>query len=238
MHDNYIMHCRLSGLTLTCFLNGTVNIFNHTYSKQILLTALMLISAVISRAQIVPDTAVLPVIPDTTTVTTSVVITDTVRNNIHTVAVAKGSKLPFTPVPKKAGLYSAIVPGMGQLYNRQYWKLPVIYAGMAVTGYFLIDNIKQYRNYRKVYIGRIDNDPTTADDLTYTTEEVKLLQDTYKKYTDLTVLFTAVGYMIQVMDAVASAHLKNFDISPDISMRMTPVIYGNGIGLGLVMNFK
>jgi hypothetical protein len=214
-----------------------VNIFNHTYSKQILLTVLILISAVISHAQIVPDTAVLPVIPDTTTVTTTIT-TDTVRAAIDTMAIARGGKVPFTPVPKKAGLYSAIVPGMGQLYNRQYWKLPVIYAGMAVTGYFLIDNIKQYRSYRKVYIGRIDNDPTTKDDLTYTTEEVKLLQDSYKKYADLTVLFTAVGYMIQVMDAVASAHLKNFDISPDISMRMTPVVYGNGIGIGLVMNFK
>lgn len=199
----------------------------------------MLLSAVISHAQIVPDTAVLPVMPDTTTATAAnSTATDTVRISMDTTAVVQGQKIPFTPVPKKAGLYSAIVPGMGQLYNRQYWKMPVIYAGMAVSGYFLIDNIKRYRDYRKVYIGRIDNDPTTKDDLTYTTEEVKLLQDTYKKYTDLTVLFTAVGYMIQVMDAVASAHLKNFDISPDISMRMTPVVYGNGVGLGLVMNFK
>ena len=205
-----------------------------TYSKQILLTALIILSAVISHAQIVPDTAVQAVIPDTT-VSAS---TDSVRINMDTFAVATGKKLPFAPIPKKAGLYSAIIPGMGQLYNRQYWKLPVIYAGMAVSGYFLIDNIQKHRDFRKAYIGRIDNDPTTTDDLTYTTADLKLLQDTYKKYTDLTVLFTALGYTIQVLDAVASAHLKNFDISPDISMRMAPVAYGNGIGIGLVMNFK
>ncbi len=198
-------------------------------------------SAVISHAQIVPDTAVLPVIPDTTGVTardTSFIRTDTTVVARIDTAMIPGKRLPFTPVPKRAGLYSAILPGMGQLYNRQYWKMPVIYAGMAVTGYFLIDNINKHRDYRKIYIGRIDNDPTTTDDLTYTTEEVKLLQDTYKKYTDLTVLFTALGYMIQVLDAVASAHLKNFDVSPDISMRMQPVLYGNGIGFGVVMNFK
>jgi len=232
----------VSGVPLTRFSEQyRVKIFSNTYSKLIALTAFILINAVISHAQIVPDTAVQPVIPDT-----NAVATDSVRIMMDTVAKATvdadtlvpPQRLPFTAVPKKAGLYSAIFPGMGQLYNRQYWKLPVIYAGMAVSGYFLIDNIKQYRDFRKVYIGRIDNDPTTKDDLTYTTDEVKLLQDTYKKYTDLTVLFTALGYTIQVLDAVASAHLKNFDISPDISMRMQPVLYGNGVGLGIVMNFK
>ena len=197
------------------------------------MTAFMLINAVISHGQIVPDTVVHPVISDTAA---AAVTESNVRVSIDTVVHAK--REPFVPVPKKAGLYSAILPGMGQLYNRQYWKLPVIYAGMAVSGYFLIDNIKKYRDYRKIYIGRIDNDPTTTDDLTYTTNDIKLLQDTYKKYTDLTVLFTALGYTIQVLDAVASAHLKNFDISPDISMNVRPVLYSNGIGLGIVMNLK
>lgn len=127
---------------------------------------------------------------------------------------------------------------MGQVYNRQYWKVPFIYAGMAAVGYFFIDNNTKYRQFRKAYIGRIDNDPGTTDEFTYTQQEIKLLQDNYKKLSDLTILFAGIGYTLQILDAVSSAHLKNFDISPDISMRMKPVLYPNGVGLGLVMNFK
>ncbi|MEI8278483.1 MAG: DUF5683 domain-containing protein [Bacteroidota bacterium] len=149
-------------------------------------------------------------------------------------------KEKFQPKPKKSGLYSAILPGMGQLYNRQYWKVPVIYAGMAVAVYFLAFNIDQYNTYRKAYIGRISNDPTIHDAFEgiYDTQSLKQLQDGYKRYVDISVLVTALGYVIQVMDAVTFAHLKNFDVSKDISMQVQPIALPGGLGVGLVLNFK
>ena len=146
---------------------------------------------------------------------------------------------PFQPNPKKAGLYSALLPGLGQLYNRQYWKLPVVYVGLAVAGYFFEDNLTKYNDYRTAYIGRINNPyPTDKYVKQYNTQQLQQLQDDYSKFLDLTALLSVVGYALQVMDAVTSAHLKNFDISRDISMKIRPVAMPNGIGLGLVMNMK
>jgi len=153
-----------------------------------------------------------------------------------TIIAKKG---PFQPNPKKAGLYSAIVPGMGQLYNRQYWKVPVVYAGLAIAGYFFIDNLNNYQSYRKAYIGRINNPyPTDKYVNIYTTGQLQQLQNDYNKYLDMTVLFTTVGYALQVIDAITSAHLKNFDVSRDISLKIRPVATPIGIGMGLVMNMR
>ena len=144
----------------------------------------------------------------------------------------------FQPNPKRAGLYSAILPGLGQFYNRQYWKVPVIYAGLAVAGYYFADNLTNYQNYRKAYIGRINNPyPTDPYVKTYTTDQLNQLQNDYNKYLDLTALFTGLGYALQVMEAITAAHLKNFDISRDISLHVQPVAFPKGAGLGLVVNF-
>lgn len=192
---------------------------------------LLLMLAQRSAAQAVPDTARIPLSLDTTNAAQAPERAPLVYTPSEPV-----KKQPFQPVPKKSALYSAILPGLGQLYNRQYWKIPVIYAGMAAAGYFIVDNTNSYRKYRKIYIARLQND--FSDGSPYSTAEVKLLQDTYKKYLDMTVLLTALGYTIQVLDAVTFAHLKNFDVSKDISMRMSPVVTPGGIGLGLVVQFK
>jgi hypothetical protein len=151
---------------------------------------------------------------------------------------------PYQPNPKKSGLYSAIIPGLGQAYNHQYWKVPVIYAGLGVAAYFITDNLKQYRLYRQAYIARL-NDPNYVDQFTKLSPDPKAvkanlqqLENDKSKYLDLTVLFTGIGYLMQVVDAISSAHLKNFDISRDISMHVAPVAFPNGVGMGLVMNLK
>ncbi len=145
----------------------------------------------------------------------------------------------FEPNAKKSGMYSSILPGLGQAYNRQYWKLPLVYGILGTAGYFIKFNLDNYQKYRRAYVYSIDGDPATTSEFTqYSSSDLKSLQDSYRKNLDLTVLLTALGYTIQIMDAVASAHLKNFDVSPDISMRMLPVVAPNYIGVGLVMNFK
>ena len=160
------------------------------------------------------------------TVTAEVVATDSAKPQV------------FQPNPKRAGLYSAILPGLGQFYNRQYWKVPVIYAGLGIAAYFINDNLTQYRDYRKAYIGRINNPyPTDKYVNTYTTDQLQQLQNDYNKYLDLSILFTGIGYGLQVMEAITAAHLKNFDVSRDISLHVQPVAFPKGAGLGIVMNF-
>lgn len=148
-------------------------------------------------------------------------------------------KVVFQPNPKKAGLYSALLPGSGQFYNRQYWKVPVVYAGLGVAAYFISFNYTNYNRYRTAYIATIDQDPNTNSVEVYSSADLKTLQDQYKQWLDMTVLLTSVGYMLQVMDAVVFAHLKNFDVSPDISMRFKPMAMPNGgAGFGIAFQFK
>jgi len=146
---------------------------------------------------------------------------------------------PFV-TPKKTALFSAILPGLGQAYNHQYWKIPVIYAGLGVAAYFINDNLKNYNTFRRIYAGRISGDPAAfkGEYADYPDETVRQARDYYRKNLDLTVLLTAVGYTVQILDAVVFAHLKNFDIGPDISLRARPVaLPRGGLGIGLVMNF-
>jgi len=195
------------------------------------------------KAQAVPDTSLNNIIDDTLherkagkgirVVTPQSVAGGDTTSMIH---VKKG---PFQPNPKKAGLYSALVPGLGQLYNHNYWKVPVVYAGIGVAGYYFVKNLTDYQSYRRAYIGRINNPyPTDKYVGQYSIQQLNQYQNDASKYLDLTVLFSTVGYALQVIDAIVSAHLKNFDISRDISMHMAPVPAPNGLGLGLVMNFK
>ena len=145
----------------------------------------------------------------------------------------------FQPIPKKAILYSAILPGLGQVYNRQYWKVPIIYAGMAAAFIAYDFNSSRYETYKKAYIARIDNNPSTTDEFVglYTDANLKTLQDSYKRFADMTILLTAVGFAIQSLDALTAAHLKNFDVSKDISFRFSPTVLPSG-QIGIAMIFK
>jgi len=145
---------------------------------------------------------------------------------------------PFV-TPKKTALFSAIVPGLGQYYNKHYWKIPVIYALVGTAIYFVNDNLKNYNAFRKELAGRRNN-PNYERKFPQYEEETTLqsAQDYYRRNLDLTILLTGVGYTLQVIDAVVFAHLKGFDISEDISIRYRPVAMPNGgLGFGLVMNF-
>lgn len=178
-------------------------------------------------------TKVVPLIPTTGAVTEEARASDGIKK-----------KHPYQPNPKKSALYSAIFPGIGQINNREYWKVPVVYVGVGVATYFLINNTREYRRYRKAYVERLGN-PNYQDEFSelYPNNPnlpalLKSNQDTYKKWLDMTYLYTGVGYILQIIDALAFAHLKNFDISKDISLRLEPVAIPGGVGVGFVARFK
>lgn len=142
--------------------------------------------------------------------------------------------------PKKAGMYSALIPGGGQIYNNEYWKLPIVYAALGTGVGFILHNNNNYKSARLEYSKRLslrsDLDPKYER---YDMFMLEQEQDYYKEYLDMSVLLTSLGYILQIMDAVAFNHLKGFDISPDISMRfkMSP-LHHHQIGLGVAFHLK
>ena len=200
--------------------------------RQYILFFLLLLIGTACRAQAVPDTSLKQAIPDSAIAE---------REKVESLPNAGDGVVyqpqPWQPNPKKAGLYSAILPGAGQLYNRQYWKIPVVYVGVGVAAYLIKYNSDKYRSFRSAYVASLQGKDHVYSDR-YQTADLKQLQDSYKRDLDMTVLFSVIGYTLQVIDAVVFAHLKNFDISRDISLKMEPVAHPYGAGIGLVARFK
>lgn len=125
--------------------------------------------------------------------------------------------------PRKASIMSAILPGLGQAYNRKFWKIPVIYAALGGFGYFFISNNTQYNDYRKNLIAEADDDPATINQMPWLdatqlqTEKIR-----YRKYRDYCAVGFVIIYIINIVDANVDAHLKTFDISDDLSLRIEP----------------
>lgn len=128
--------------------------------------------------------------------------------------------------PRTAMLMSVCLPGLGQVYNRKYWKVPLVYATMGTTLYFFNFNNKLYRGYKQAYVYRTDTIPETVDDIypEYTNDQLKELQSYHQKYRDLNVILTALFYTLNIVDAYVDAHLMRFDVSDDLSFHVLPAL--------------
>lgn len=151
--------------------------------------------------------------------------------------------------PRKATIYSAVLPGLGQIYNRKYWKVPLVYGGFATLGYFINFNNTNYVKYRQAYSDIIDTDPNTNsfvklftdprslqdNNIKQSTETLRSYKDYWRRNRDLLVIGTAVFYAINIIDASVDAHFFNFDISDDLTINWVPgpVICMNNRIIGL-----
>jgi hypothetical protein len=148
------------------------------------------------------------------------------------------NKKIFIPNPTKATWLAVVFPGGGQIYNRKYWKLPIIYGGFAGCAYALSWNGKMYKDYSQAYLDIMDSNPNTKsyEDLlppnsTYNEEQLKNTlkrrKDMFRRYRDLSI-FAFIGvYLISIIDAYVDAELSNFDITPDLSMKVEPAVIDN-----------
>ena len=138
--------------------------------------------------------------------------------------------------PRKATIYSAVLPGLGQIYNRKYWKVPIVFGGFATLGYFINFNNGEYVKYRQAYSDIIDDNPNTnsfiklftnprnlePDRIDQSTESLKKYKDYWRRNRDLLVIGTAVFYAVNIIDASVDAHFFNFDISDDLTINWVP----------------
>ena len=176
-------------------------------------------------------------------------------------------KPPFKPNPKTAWRVAAVFPGFGQIYNRQYWKLPMVYGGLMGCAYAITWNNRTYQDYHRAYFSIVKdykNDPgavhpeTWSDDwlvFVYGGDPASYLRNTqfhtrlkrqndyFRRYRDLSIIITIAFWGICVADAFVDAQMFDFDVSPDLSFHITPqytpetFYHSRCYGINICMNF-
>jgi hypothetical protein len=148
-------------------------------------------------------------------------------------------KVDTSHSPKKATLLSAALPGAGQIYNRKYWKTPIVWAGMGTSIYFIIDNQKNHKSFKNEYIFRIQNPGQVANYEAYSDDNLIVIQEQYRRWRDLSAVACLGVYLLQIIDATVDAHLLKFDISEDLTLHFTPAYFHvqNSPGLGIKLTF-
>lgn len=154
--------------------------------------------------------------------------------------------------PRKAAIYSAIFPGLGQIYNKKYWKVPIVYAAVGIPIYTFFDNKRWYNRMRyALEVGSMDQtDPTYNDALAQVDSKLQKFviagrsdvllnwRNEYRKNMDYSILFTLLFWGLNVVDATVDAHLKGFNVNDNLTMQIKPALLSNStIGISLVFKF-
>lgn len=126
--------------------------------------------------------------------------------------------------PRKATIYSAVLPGLGQAYNKKYWKIPIAYVGIGSFSYLAYANQVEFMRYKNAYLLRQDKQ---IDEFYGIKNDQALINnmDLHRKQRDLCIIGAAVFYAIQIVDANVDANLFDFDIDDDLSIRITPTSF-------------
>ena len=169
---------------------------------------------------------------------------DTTILAMKTDSIQKGNPQPkqrFIPDSKRSVWLALVFPGAGQIYNRKYWKLPIVYGGFVGCTYALSWNNKMYKDYSQAYLDIMDDDPNTKsyeDFLPMNSsiagqeerfkEIFKKRKDAYRRQRDLSI-FAFIGvYLLSVIDAYVDAELSDFDITKDIGLKVEPAMFNDG----------
>ena len=167
---------------------------------------------------------------------------DSLQKTVDTIKPETDKWSEWRPDPKRSLWLALVIPGGGQIYNRKYWKLPIVYGGFIGCLYAMNWNNMMYKDYSQAYLDLVDNDPSTQSYNQFlhlgkkiTTEAeknqyrdiFKKRKDKYRRWRDLS-FFVMVGvYALSVIDAYVDAELSVFDISDDLSLRVEPTIINN-----------
>lgn len=149
--------------------------------------------------------------------------------------------------PAKAALLSAVLPGLGQYHNKKLWyiKVPVIYGGFGFLVWYTARNHKEFVAYRNAYLYKLDGNPDTAVDprySTFTDDGLRSRRDRFRRERDYSIILSLGFYLLQIAEAATTAHLKSFDISDELALKLRPAVLplGGQIGggLSLSLHFK
>ena len=173
---------------------------------------------------------------------------DSRKSSFHVLSKADSLRMIFKPNPRKSALYSAICPGLGQIYNRKYWKAPLVYAAVGTVIYFIAINYSGYNSVRNGISRLEDSDPNNnrqpiivrnfdlkkydlnGEDVTHLLSVKKY----FRQNLDISVLAGAIVYVLNIVDANVDANLYGFDV--DEKLAISPIV--NQSGIGVAFRFK
>ncbi|MBW1653810.1 DUF5683 domain-containing protein [Flavobacterium quisquiliarum] len=143
--------------------------------------------------------------------------------------------------PAEAAFYSAVLPGLGQIYNKKYWKLPLVYGAIGTSAYLYVDNKKKYNLYRDEYKSRLEGTKSNSESLSGLTEsQLITIQKGYQRNRDLSALFMVGFYILNIIDANVDAALSQFNVDENLAFK--PAVIKNEITLksdfGLALNYS
>jgi hypothetical protein len=148
--------------------------------------------------------------------------------------------------PHKATIYSAILPGLGQAYNKKYWKIPIIYGGLGALAYMTRENTLEYRKFLEAYRYVVSDETTPPENDyidRYTEQQLLSGKNLYLRNVEVGYILGGVLYILNIIDATVDAHLFYYDISEDLSMKLEPAMLSNPLaakpvsGLSLTLRF-
>lgn len=201
---------------------------------------------------------------------TALIAADTLKGNAAEVVLPKLDKAKlkevrdwstWKPNPQRALWMALVIPGGGQIYNRKYWKLPLVYGGFVGCIYAMTWNNMMYKDYSQAYLDIMDDDPNTAsynkflhlgvqitkDNEKRYQEIFKSRKDKYRRWRDMSIFVMIGVYALSVIDAYVDAELSEFDISKDLSLEVHPTVIPNrgggnplqaqSVGLSCFLNF-
>jgi len=174
------------------------------------------------------------------------ILLDTIQPKKDSASVVLAKKDSVTKAkhdPRKATIRSAIIPGWGQAYNHEYWKIPIVYGALSIPAATFVYNNNWYHRTRDAYNILVNHGDTNA---IYprlkgiSPESLQYYRNSFRKDRDYSVLFFLLAWSLNIVDATVFAHLKDFDVSPDLSLHIQPDfnVTTKSPALGLVLNYK
>lgn len=146
--------------------------------------------------------------------------------------------------PRKAILFAAILPGLGQVYNKKYWKLPLVYGGLVGLGYGVNFYQKGYKEFKGGLFDLLESGEETIElrGYKFTEDNLRRIVNQYRRERDFFIILTAGMYLLQMVDAHVDAHLKEFDLNPNLQVKIQPTMNndmftGRTTGLSLILKF-
>ncbi|MCX7744608.1 MAG: DUF5683 domain-containing protein [Flavobacteriales bacterium] len=133
----------------------------------------------------------------------------------------QAGKIKRPKKPWKAAVMSACLPGLGQMYNEKWWKVPIVWGGLGAVGYFMIDSHIKFIDFRDAYRNRVNGIATPYDGI-YTDQGLVAQRDSYRRNRDLLIIIGTAVWVLNIVDATVDAHLSSFDVSKDLSMKIRP----------------
>lgn len=146
--------------------------------------------------------------------------------------------------PNRAALLSAILPGLGQAYNGQYWKIPLVYAGGIIIGHYIDYNHRIYSEFQNALLADADDDPSTVNPYAEFGQTALIRnRDAFRRNRDYLMIIGVGYYLINIIEAHVSAHLHEFDVNDNLSMNISPAIqptalFSQAIGIKISLNLR